>query len=158
MSFRSAEEALYGAVRGALSRWTALTLTIENHHDHSRATSTAEKMATSAAEMAARGRDATEISRLFQAAFDSLDTDIEDGSIEQVSALIVRVRDAAARGDFSLAQQLVGPAQQGNAAHARSVVRHEVEVEVEGGEQVEQTRAPPPVDDDGFMTVVRRGR
>lgn len=166
MTFRSAEEALNAAVRGALSRWTALTLTIENHHDRTRAMSTAETMARNATEMAARGRDATEIADLFQAGFDNLDTDIEDGSVEEVAALIIRVRDAAARGDFSVAQQLVGPMQQGqHASHARSVIKHEVEVEGEeeqGGctsVQVEhQSRAAPPVDDDGFTTVVRRGR
>lgn len=159
MAFRSVEEALSAAVRGALTRWTALSLTIENHHDRSRAMATAETMARNATEMAARGRDATEIADLFQAAFDSLDTDIEDGSVEEVAALIVRVRDAAARGDFSLAQQLAGPAQQGNASHARSVIKHEVEVEGGASEQVHevrQRRAPPPVDDDGFTTVVRR--
>lgn len=161
MAFRSADEALQAAVRGALSRWTALSLTIENHHDHSRAISTAETMATNATQLAARGRDATEIADLFQAGFDSLDTDIEDGSVEEVAALIVRIRDAAARGDFSLAQQLVGPAQQGNASRTRSVIKHEVEVEGGTNEQVEQNhqpRAAPAVDDDGFTTVVRKGR
>lgn len=118
MAFRNADEALQAAVRGALLRWTALSLNIENHHDYSRAISTAETMATNATNMAARGRDATELADMFQAAFDSLETDVEDGSVEQVAAVIVRARDAAARGDFSLAQHLGEPSKQENTARA----------------------------------------
>ncbi len=166
MAFPNPQEALSAAIRGVLLKWTALTLSIDNHHDRRRATAAAETMYSQALELASRGRDATEISEMFYAMFDTIDTDVEDGSPEQVAATIVRARDAAAKGDFGPAAALAAPAST-DASRARSVIKHEVEVFGEGDESAplraqpqppRLPRAPAPVDDDGFTTVVRRGR
>lgn len=169
MSFNSPQEALSGAVRGVLLKWTALTLSIENHHDRARATAAAETMYAQAVELASRGRDVDEISEMFYSVFDTIDTDIEDGSPEQVASAIIRARDAAAKGDYAPAAALSAPPSN-DASRSRSVIKREVEVDAgddanSGGTSIpiqsqpqRQPRVPAPVDDDGFTTVVRRAR
>lgn len=161
MQYRSAEEAVDSAVRGLFTRWMALQLTLENHPEHGRAQRIALELASRTTALALSRADIDTIAGLFHTAFDELSTDVEDGSSEQVAAAIVTARDAALRGDFAPAAHAArGPSHP--ALRARSVVQAAPDDDDEMDDPMEaqapQPRAVPVVDDDGFTSVVRRGR
>lgn len=163
------------ATQAVFGKWMALQLTLDNHADRSSAQEKARQLYEQTVQMAtstSKTYDADDLAQLFYAAFESMNTDVEDGSPEQVAALIISVRNAAARGDYGPAMR----AMQGTGRNAQLRSRNVVEDRVDGDEsepnagtssasgadmmdvEPRAPRAPPAVDADGFTSVVRKGR
>lgn len=171
MSFENAHQAISQAVAVIFNRWTALVLTIEHQlggdpqHMRRLLEATVQLVTSSAPRY---GVD--ELADHFESEFDRLQTDIEDGSPEQVAALIVQVRDAALRGDFSLAATIVEKARaatdHNNAAvtsvPGQAANHDDDDYEDDDGEDegmdVGPVRQEPIVDYDGFTSVNHGGR
>ncbi|PXF43555.1 hypothetical protein BWQ96_06667 [Gracilariopsis chorda] len=163
MQFESAQQAVSTAIRSIFDRWTALKLVIEhqmggNPDPAIELMNIAVAMATNPSER----HDEDDFIDLFYEAFNRMQADIEDGSPEEIAALVVRIRDAAARGDYTPASEASLKEQPSSQAFHRSV---------SGGEAVvhecerEKTPCRPPqprqesiADDDGFTEVKSGGR
>lgn len=175
MQFSSAEHAVAVGVQAVFERWTALRLTVENQFgggaSHSAATdllATTLAMATSAS----KRFDFDDYVSLFYETFDRLNTDIEDGSPEEVARVVLRIRDAAARGDFGPASEAAAAVRNSGDAARRSVRGQDSNNpsddfdEGDGGGEGHGHGAPsarpgrlaPVVDDDGFTVVETRRR
>lgn len=169
MQFQNATHAVAIAIRSIFDRWTALVLVVEHQLGGSKTEvnqllDTTVAMATSPS----KRHDIDDYINLFYATFNRLNTDIEDGSPEEVADLILQVRDAAARGDFAPAAQVAQKAGMTADAFRASVQGREdsddddddpdfvptAEMEYEPP----RTRSEPVVDDDGFTEVQPRRR
>lgn len=158
MQFTSPTHAVEVATRFIFERWSALKLTIE--HQCGGVPDKARELLDCTVAMATHPQTRhTEdhFIDLFYAMFDSMDTDVEDGSPEQVAVHIVRIRDAAARGDYGPANDVVQQSVTSTASmfaeNIRSPEQHD-----NGGMTADYKRSSPPaVDQDGF-TEVRRSR
>lgn len=102
---------------------------------------------------------------LFYSTFEKMQTDIEDGSPEQVAARIMQIRDAASVGNFAPAEEVVTNAGMTVQAISESVngtsAKDDADDEefVPDSEMIRQgpkTRYTPVVDEDGFQLVSRR--
>ena len=97
----------------------------------------------------------------FYAEFDRMAADIEDGSVEEVSSIIVRVRDAALNGNLQPAKEVVEKAGVPYDAYKASVSGDNMD-EGEGEHENQEgnsrpVREPQPVvDEDGFVQVQSR--
>lgn len=152
---------------GALfSNWMALQLTVENQ-DPTRTGQIAQALygqTVAMATSATKRHDQDDYTDMFYAAFDSMNTDVEDGSPEEVAAKIVTIRDAVAAGNFAPAAEVVQIAGRGSAMRGRSVAGAEADADGaaagsgagDAAAAPRAPRAPPPVDDDGFTSVVRK--
>lgn len=167
MQFQSPQDAVAQATGALFSNWMALQLTVENT-DPTRSGQIAQALydqTVAMATSATKRHDQDDYVQIFYAAFDSMNTDIEDGSPEQVAEKIVAIRDAAAQGNFAPAAELVQKAGRGAAMRGRSVAGAEADADAAGAGPAGATpapqqppRAPAPVDDDGFTSVVRKTR
>lgn len=168
MQFENPAQAVAIAVRSIFDRWTALTLVVE--HQMGGSSIEANAMFNTAVAMAtspAKRHELDEYIDLFYATFDRMNTDIEDGSPEEVAQLILKVRDAAARGDFGPAAEVAQKAGMTAEAFKASVQGRQdsddendpdfvptSDMEIEPP----RTRSDPIVDDDGFTQVQPRRR
>lgn len=169
MQFQNPTQAVAIAIRSIFDRWTALVLVVEHQlggskTDANQLLDTAVAMATSPS----RRHDIDDYINLFYATFDRMNTDIEDGSPEEVANLILKVRDAAARGDFGPAAEVAQNAGMTAEAFRASVQGREDSDDEDDPDFVPtaemeyeppRTRSQPVVDEDGFTQVQpRRGR
>ena len=171
-AFGSAPEALSAGVRAVFSRWTALRLTAE-HQGCSRAV---ESLLNATVSLAtdANAPDEDAYIDMFYNAFDQMQTDVEDGSPEQVASVLVSMRKAIEKGDYGPVRRALEKSGNADEIMRRSVVREAVlvpegqeEGDGEGGpssvgasSQPPREKEPPVVDEDGFTLVNsrRKGR
>lgn len=170
MSALDPTTAVREAVRSILSRWTALHLAT-SHSDAPNAPSIAanllEDFTTLALSVAPRARSA-DYELLCGDSFGALGASVEDGSVSDVIAAVVRVRDAAEAGDVASAAaeiakgfggtavgESAGEVGVGEAGESGSESGSE-----SGGSAMEEDSrvTEPEVDDDGFTTVRRQTR
>jgi len=112
----------------------------------------------------------TTLENLFYDGFDYLNTDVEDGSIEEVAELLLKLREKCLAHDYTLASMLVEKQKNRAGSAAAASVRGEESVEFDGVEQEgpesspapaireQQSRPEPEIDDDGFITVGSGGK
>lgn len=167
MQFENPEQAVALAIRAIFSKWTALNLVIE--HVFNGTSYLADDMLNQTIDMATNtGKrfDQDDYIDLFYDTFDKMYAEIEDNSPEQVASHILRVRDAAVQGNFSVAIQVIERAGMTNEAHGSGTSRS-VEVDEKdaddccaqgcNGERREGKPAPV-IDEDGFQQVQPRRR
>lgn len=168
MQFEDATQATSVAIRAIFNRWTALSLTITHHFNG--ATYLMDDMLHDTVAMAThptKRYDQEAYTSLFYDTFDKMHADIQDGSPEQVANHILRIRDAAAVGNFAPAAE---------AAQKAGITVQAVTSSVSGGEvhvcgnlpsnatgtghdvdmtapRVPKSKPPPVIDEDGFQTV-----
>lgn len=167
MQFNDAKEAISVALRVIFERWTALRLVVE--HQFGGAPYEAEKLLEAATAMAidpAKRHSEDDFVDLFYSTFDRINTDIEDGSPEEVAMHIVSIRNAASEGNFEPAVELAQKAGVSPTAKQSSVEggtnsddefpvqRHAAPIT---GSQPRAHRAPV-VDEDGFTQVASKRR
>lgn len=159
------QEAVVLAIRAIFERWTALRLTIE--HQYGGSSDKANELVNMTIAMATKGSkqySQDELADFFYAEFDRMGADIEDGSVEEVSNIIVRVRDAALIGNIQPAKEVVEKAGVTYDAYKASVNGDNMEEdEVEHKSQEDNSRPrrepqQPVVDEDGFVEVQSRRR
>lgn len=169
------------AVRSVFARWTGLQLAVA-HGGSADAGALADALladVTTLATSGVRRADVDDYLVVMDDAFERLGADLEDGSVEDVAALVVRMRDAAVAGDLAPAVAEIEkgnrPGAEGAAGGSRAVdgdgdgVMEEDSSGEEGedsdvgeeagtGGKVVSRKAPqaPVTDEDGFTTVTRR--
>lgn len=162
MQVNDPKEAVAIAIRSIFDRWTALRLTIEYQFGGSKdpvsgLVDTTITMATSST----KRHEVHDYVELFYSEFNRMNTDIEDGSPEEVANHIVQLRDAAARGNLEPAWRAAEKSGMSNSALSQSVsgAREEQDDHVEEEYAMDTQLEPvsPVVDEDGF-TEVRRSR
>ena len=144
--FTSVEDALTQSISSIFSKWMALNLTVDNYFDVNRSRQIGQEMLSTAISMALeleRVRDIDDFIEYFYNMFDSLDTDIEDGSVEQVARLIVKIRDGIAKGDFSHAVNALSGKGRAHALRNRNVSGTPPRYVEEGKDQGENGNAAP---------------
>lgn len=163
MNFDNAHQAVSQATSAIFERWTALVLTIEHQLGGDR--QPIHRLHEATVNLAMNGNPRYSVDHLvdyFYNEFDRLETDVEDGSPEQIASLIIQIRDSALQGDFSLASQIVekvrnGPSN-GAAASVPGTNVHNHDEENNDETMEENDEGPPQtVDDDGFTSVTRGG-
>lgn len=164
VQFTDASQAVSVALRAIFERWTALRLVIE--HQFGGAPYEAEQLlqiATAMATNPSKRHSIDDYINLFYSLFERVNTDIEDGSPEEVAALILDVRDAAANGNFAPAADIAQKVGTSTTAIQTSVEgnQHEDEdnefIERPGPQTRSQTMARAAVvDEDGFTQVQPR--
>lgn len=96
------------AIEAIFQSWTALQLTIEHQLGGDQAQARQFLESTLAIVTSSSPRCTKDsLIDYFYSQFDRLDTDIEDGSPEQVAHQIILVRDAALNGDLAPAAQVI---------------------------------------------------
>lgn len=162
MQFQNASEAVSFAIRSIFERWTALVLTME--HQQGGSSAKARDLLGVTVAMAthpSKRHEEQDYIDMFYAEFDRMHTDIEDGSPEEVAAHILRIRDAASRGNFGPAAEAVGrgmtagPAASICGQNSEGNEDHEEEVTVM--DVIHQSNGPE-MDEDGFVSVRRSRR
>lgn len=164
MSFENAHQAVSQATSAIFERWTALVLTIE--HQLGGDPQRIHRLHESIVNLAMSSNPQYNVDHLVDhlyIEFDRLETDVEDGSPEQVATLIIQIRDSALRGDFSLASQIVEKVRNDpSSAVAESVLGanvNEHDEEDNDDDMADDDEGPQQtVDDDGFASVSRGGR
>lgn len=161
-----AASAVRAAIHAILSRWTALHLAV-THSDAQSPSGIAESLLADfvmlALSTSPRARPA-DYELLCADTFEALGADVEDGSVAEVVAAVVRVRDAAEGGDLAAARAEVEKGTGGQGVLESFGEVREVEEGEEGSEEegesameVEEVGAvEPEVDADGFTTVTKR--
>ena len=128
----------------------ALYLTLDNYFDVSRSRQIGQEMLSTAIFMALeleRIRDTDDFTEYFYNIFDSSDTNIEDGSVEQAAQLIVEIRYGVAKGDFAHAVNVLGRKGRAHALRYRNV-RGPPPRQLEEGEDQEESGNGAPMDVD----------
>lgn len=158
MQFQNATEAVSVAIRCMFERWTALIVTVENQGIP---TDRIDNILNQTIDIATRpkryGED--DYLDLFYNGFEQMQADIEDGSPEVVARQILRIRDAAEKGNFGPAMAIAQKAMTANVNLGNCV-----NGEDDGDEQADDmmdavpARQESAVDDDGFTHVARRSR
>lgn len=165
MQFQNATQAVSVALQAIFERWTALRLVTE--HQFGGAPYEANQLLESTIAMAtdpAKRYSNDDYISMFYTLFERVNTDIEDGSPEEVAALILKVRDAAAVGNFIPAKEIAEKAGISARALEASVQANQddadnVEFVPRAGPRTRsQTRAQPVVDEDGFTQVQTKRR
>lgn len=174
MSFENAEQAVSAAIKAIFGRWTALILTVQ--HQLAGDPEQLQRMLETTTKIALNTEPRFNIDDLtdyFYDEFDRMQTDVEDGSPEQVAAHIILIRDAAARNDFTPATTVIEKASAAGHPNTSQSVQGEEETadhmamdesdndDERNNENVigitnKQKAQEPVVDSDGF-TEVRRG-
>lgn len=152
------------AIRSVFERWTALRLIVE--HQLGGSTREADELLSQTVAMVsttAKKYDIDDFVDFFYHTFDRLQSDIEDGSLEDVAEVIVRIRDAAARGNLTPALE---------ATTKPRTMAQGFALSVEGGQGADDAGndqnamqgislnrpSSSVVDEDGFMEVPSRRR
>lgn len=163
MQFDDAQQAISQAITSIFGRWTALRLVIEHQMGGNEApaielVNIAVAMATNRSEQ----HDVDDFVDLFHEAFDRMQADVDDGSPEEIAALVVRIRDAAVKGDYGPAREVSLKEKLSSQTSHRSInggeaVAHGCSREGKCCGPPEPTRESV-VDDDGFTEVSSGGR
>lgn len=157
------QEAVVLAIRAIFERWTALRLTIE--HQYGGSSDKANELVNTTIAMATNGPkqySQDDFEDFFYSEFDRMAADIEDGSVEEVSSIIVRVRDAALSGNIQPAKEVLEKAGVAYDAYRASVNGDNKEEDEGGHENQEGNSRPrrepqqPVIDEDGFVQVQSR--
>jgi hypothetical protein len=94
---------------------------------------------------------------LMDYAFDQLQTNVEDGSVEQLAELLVRMRSDADRGDFSIARQQIAKGVASGGAtlpwNPDSVFRAVLQAQADDGVEVADDASANANEDDAPMDV-----
>ncbi|KAJ8902942.1 hypothetical protein NDN08_006260 [Rhodosorus marinus] len=166
--FRTPREALKASLESIFKKWTALQLAVEQQFGGDSSEDIAREMFEVSLGLLTSGTappSQATLENLFYDGFEYLNTDIEDGSPEEVAGLLLRVRELCLAHDFSLARSLVQSSQTNANAASRSVyggASEETYGEPEHGqpqalaEEDRQERNAPDVDEDGWQTVKPR--
>lgn len=152
------------AIRSVFERWTALRLIVE--HQLGGSTREADELLSQTVAMVtttAKKYDIDDFVDFFYHTFDRLQSDIEDGSPEDVAEVIVRIRDAAARGNLTPALEATTKPRTRAQGFALSVEggqgANDAGNDQNAMQDISQHRPPSPVaDEDGFMEVPSRRR
>lgn len=175
---KEAENMVREGVAALFARWTALRLAAENcDGGNKRRNVPAEVLDTCV--MLAIDPDKTHPSETFESlfydGFELLNTDVEDGSVEQISAEVCRIRNAASNGDYGPAREAIEKTRKrlaGSLATKAANRKEQTETSLSNFEKPklidpsagrshqspELTPSGPIVDDDGFTTVVKKKR
>lgn len=157
-------QVVFGAIKAVFERWTALRLVVEHQLGGSGVEADELLHQTFAMAMnTSKKHDIDDFADLFYYTFEKLQSDIEDGSPEEIAEVVVRIKDAAAKGDLrpaiaegtksgitelAFAASIHGTASAGDSVSNLSDMQH-----------VAPARAPSPVvDEDGFTQVQARSR
>lgn len=167
-------DVLRQAVVSIFSRWYALQAVVQ-HAEASDAASVAQQLVDDACILATSTRarpDEDDYLDLMEDTFQTLQAEVEDGSMEEIAKLLVRMRDTAAQGDLTIARGQIaksGPSSQvpthPNPAMLAGTSPDSEDSEMNGtdgrhdaampGTDIAASKAPL-IDDDGFQTVTRR--
>mmetsp|Transcript_5075 Transcript_5075/g.7055 ORF Transcript_5075/g.7055 Transcript_5075/m.7055 type:complete len:173 (-) Transcript_5075:37-555(-) len=158
--FETPRQALQAGVESVFKKWTALQLAIEMQFGGDSSEGIAREMFEVCLELLTSGTvppsEAT-LENLFYDGFDYLNTDIEDGSPEEVAKLLLRIRELCLAGDFSLSRSLVQSSQTTSNPATRSIYGGTSE-ETYGEPEDEHPQPPDETADvgDGWQTVKSR--
>lgn len=146
--FHSPAQAVAETTRALFDRWTALNLTVDHLLGGDPRPVHRMFQTTVALSMSVQPvYTARHLCDYFHEEFDRMQADIEDGSPEQLSAEIIKVRDAARRGDYAPAlrhvtsyrqqQQQKRAAAANGKQHTSSLAADQVRNSVQGPDAVE---------------------
>lgn len=169
--FQSPEDALRQAVTTLFQHWTALILTVEHQLGgdakpvHRMVETTIDLAVSAAPRYSSR-----HLASYFHDEFDRMNTDVDDGSPEQIAHAIINIRDALARSDYRPVTQLLEKHSNSNPSNVVAESIKGLDKANEGDDAMDEgnrtqeehekakEKQQPVVDDDGFMTINKGGR
>eukprot|EP00188_Purpureofilum_apyrenoidigerum_P002529 Plantae.Rhodophyta-Purpureofilum_apyrenoidigerum.ctg25943.p1 GENE.Plantae.Rhodophyta-Purpureofilum_apyrenoidigerum.ctg25943~~Plantae.Rhodophyta-Purpureofilum_apyrenoidigerum.ctg25943.p1 ORF type:complete len:179 (-),score=31.03 Plantae.Rhodophyta-Purpureofilum_apyrenoidigerum.ctg25943:394-930(-) len=168
IQFGSPKEALSAGAQSIFARWTALELAVGEQFGGETSASTAGEMFEVALELLmneSKPPSQTTLENLFYDGFDYMNTDVEDDSIEEVSGLLLQLREKCLAQDYTLASTLVEKVKTRTGSAALASIRGEERGDFYGVEQDGPDAPPAPlareprpkpepdIDEEGFITI-----